>query len=102
MATYTEVKLANDSSTFNLICKDQRYNLLFILAILNSKLLSHFQIRRSQLAQRDDFPKLSLEETRSFPMRRIEFITPPKDLAGLVYKEKAFYERCLAKNDLSS
>ena len=101
MATYTEVKLANDSSTFNLICKDQRYNLLFILAILNSKLLSHFQIRRSQLAQRDDFPKLSLEETRSFPMRRIEFITPPKDRAGLVYKAKALYERCLAKNDLS-
>jgi len=100
MAAYANTAFANDSSTFNIISNDPSYDLFFILALLNSKLLSHFQIRRSQLAQRDDFPKLSLEEARRFPIRRIEFITAETDRKHLVEKSKSLYERCLLKNDL--
>jgi len=101
MAAYVNTAFANDSSTFNIIISnDPTYDLFFILALLNSKLLSHFQIRRSQLAQRDDFPKLSLEEARRFPIRRIEFTTAKTDRKHLVEKSKSLYERCLLKNDL--
>jgi hypothetical protein len=99
MAAYTNGKFANDSSTFNIISDDPRYSLFFVLAILNSNLLSHFQVTRSQLAQRDDFPKLSLEEARNFPIRRIAFTTTEKDRLHLFEKSKNLYERCLAKND---
>ena len=99
MATYTEATFANDSSTFNLILRDQQYHLLFLLAVLNSHLLSHFQIKRSQLAQRDDFPKLSLEEARSFPIRRIVFSTDKTERAHLLNKAQTLHERCVAKTD---
>ena len=99
MATYSEAKFANDSSTFNLILKDQEHSLLFVLAILNSRLLSYFQVKRSQLAQRDDFPKLSLEEARNFPIRGVKFTTEQKIRDQLVQKGKSLYDRCVAKND---
>jgi hypothetical protein len=86
MAAYTNGKFANHSSTFNIISDDPRYSLFFVLAILNSNLLSHFQVTRSQLAQRDDFPKLSLEEARNFPIRRIAFTTTEKDRLHFVRK----------------
>lgn len=99
MAAFAEDKFANDSSTFDIILRDERYNLFFVLAILNSTLFSHFQVKRSQLAQRDDFPKLSLEEARSFPIRKITFQTSPKERANLLEKTKSLYARCMAKND---
>jgi hypothetical protein len=100
MAAYANTTFANDSSTFNIISNDPSYDLFFILALLNSKLLSRFQIRRSQLAQRDDFPKLSLEGTRRFPIRRIAFSTGETDRKHLFEKSKALYEHCILKNDL--
>lgn len=99
MATYTDAKFANDSSTFNLLLQDRQYSLMFLLAIINSRLLSYFQIKRSQLAQRDDYPKLSLEEARNFPIRRITFTTEQKEHSRLVEKGKTLYDRCLVKND---
>ncbi len=99
MATFTEDKFANDSSTFDIILRDERYNLFFVLAILNSTLFSHFQVKRSQLAQRDDFPKLSLEEARTFPIRNITFQTSSKQRANLLEKSKSLYGRCMAKSD---
>jgi len=40
----------------------------YILGILNSRLISWYFLHRSNIAQRDDFPKIVLKETRSLPI----------------------------------
>jgi hypothetical protein len=50
-------------------------DLNFLLGCLNSGLISWYFLRRSNIAQRDDFPKIVLKETRSLPI-------PPVDLAN--------------------
>jgi hypothetical protein len=51
-------------------------NLSFLLGCLNSRLLSWFFLQKSNIAQRDDFPKIVLRETRSLPFPRINLRTP--------------------------
>lgn len=48
-------------------------NLSFILGILNSKLLSWYFLSKSNIGQRDDFPKIVLKETRLLPILAIDF-----------------------------
>jgi hypothetical protein len=48
-------------------------DLNFILGCLNSKLLSWFFLKRSNIAQRDDFPKIVLKEARNLPIYPINF-----------------------------
>ncbi len=40
----------------------------YLLGCLNSRLMSWYFLRRSNIAQRDDFPKIVLKETRSLPI----------------------------------
>jgi hypothetical protein len=40
----------------------------YLLGILNSRLMSWYFLRRSHIAQRDDFPKIVLKETRALPI----------------------------------
>ncbi|MFN3828340.1 MAG: Eco57I restriction-modification methylase domain-containing protein [Micavibrio sp.] len=40
----------------------------YILAMINSRLLSWYFLNISQIAQRDDFPKIVLKETRNLPV----------------------------------
>lgn len=47
-------------------------HLNFILGILNSKLLSWFFLHKSNVGQRDDFPKIVLRETRALPIFRLD------------------------------
>lgn len=42
--------------------------LSFLLGVLNSRLMSWYFLTRSQVAQRDDFPKIVLKETRGLPV----------------------------------
>jgi type I restriction-modification system DNA methylase subunit len=49
-------------------------DLNYLLGCLNSGLMSWYFLRRSNIAQRDDFPKIVLKETRNLPI-------PPVDLA---------------------
>jgi hypothetical protein len=48
----------------------------FLLGCLNSKLLSWYFLQRSNIAQRDDFPKIVLKETRSLPFPKIDLKKP--------------------------
>jgi len=48
-------------------------DLNYLLAVINSRLMSWYFLRRSNVAQRDDFPKIVLKETRSLPIRTINF-----------------------------
>ncbi|MGO8792168.1 MAG: Eco57I restriction-modification methylase domain-containing protein, partial [Terriglobia bacterium] len=51
-------------------------DLNYLLGCLNSKLLSWYFLKCSNIAQRDDFPKIVLKETRSLPIRPINFSDP--------------------------
>ena len=46
-------------------------DLNYLLGLLNSHLMSWYFLHRSNIAQRDDFPKIVLKETRSLPFRVI-------------------------------
>jgi hypothetical protein len=46
-------------------------NLDYLLGIINSRLMSWYFLHRSNVAQRDDFPKIVLKETRALPIRPI-------------------------------
>ncbi|PYK97239.1 MAG: hypothetical protein DME19_16965 [Verrucomicrobia bacterium] len=47
-------------------------DLNYFLGVINSRLMSWYFLRRSNVAQRDDFPKIVLKETRSLPIRPID------------------------------
>jgi len=51
-------------------------DLNYLLGCLNSGLMSWYFLRRSNIAQRDDFPKIVLKETRNLPIRPINFSDP--------------------------
>ena len=44
----------------------------FLLGCFNSRLLSWFFLQKSNIAQRDDFPKIVLKETRSLPFPKMD------------------------------
>jgi len=48
----------------------------FLLGCMNSRLLSWYFLRKSNIAQRDDFPKIVLKETRNLPIPPIDFSDP--------------------------
>ncbi len=56
----------------------------YLLGVINSHLLSWYFLRRSNIAQRDDFPKIVLKETRSLPVPHINF----SDLADKARHDK--------------
>jgi type I restriction-modification system DNA methylase subunit len=43
----------------------------YLLGVINSRLLSWYFLKRSNVAQRDDFPKIVLRESRCLPIRPI-------------------------------
>ncbi|HMD85755.1 MAG TPA: N-6 DNA methylase [Terriglobia bacterium] len=51
-------------------------DLNYLLGCLNSRLLSWYFLRRSNIAQRDDFPKIVLKETRDLPIRPVNLSDP--------------------------
>jgi adenine-specific DNA-methyltransferase len=58
----------------------------FLLGCLNSRLMSWYFLRRSNIAQRDDFPKIVLKETRSLPIPIVKGmkVKDAKELSSLV------------------
>ena len=66
------VKVADDfvtnKSMQSILAIHQGPDLNYLLGILNSRLMSWYFLRRSNIAQRDDFPKIILKETRSLPI----------------------------------
>jgi len=62
----------------------------YFLGILNSRLMSWYFLCRSNVGQRDDFPKIVLKETRSLPIRSVDF---------KVRREKAQHDRMVSLVD---
>ena len=83
-ASITAGHYAIDDSSYFGLQRVSEYDLAYILSILNSRLLSWFQVSGSAIALRDDYPKLTLAETRRLPIRHIAFTTPSDERARLV------------------
>ncbi|MET0465637.1 MAG: N-6 DNA methylase [Chitinophagaceae bacterium] len=59
-------------------------DLNFLLGVINSRLMSWYFLRRSNIAQRDDFPKIVLKETRLLPVPELT----PNDAADKVRHDR--------------
>jgi len=54
------------------IIANAEYSSNYLLAFINSRLMSWYFLNISQIAQRDDFPKIVLKETRQLPVYPID------------------------------
>jgi len=79
-ATKAEDDFVTNKSMQSILQLDGGPDLEFLLGCLNSRLMSWYFLRRSNVAQRDDFPKIVLKETRSLP---IPIVTSDKAKQGV-------------------
>ncbi|MCK4820386.1 N-6 DNA methylase, partial [bacterium] len=71
MATYCKDKLVFKKDMNPFIINNSAWNPLFVLGILNSKLISYLYINTSAIATKDDFRQTTLAELRSLPIPSI-------------------------------
>jgi adenine-specific DNA-methyltransferase len=72
IATYSEdIYLFNRSNIAIVTNENSTVSLKYILAILNSKLMSHYFMKNTAKSVRQLFPKLILEDLRKFPIKPI-------------------------------
>lgn len=67
-AVIAEEDFVTNKSMQSILQSDGGPDLSFLLGCLNSRLMSWYFLLRSNIAQRDDFPKIVLKETRSLPI----------------------------------
>src|SRR5262249_14580123 len=77
------VKVTEDfvtnKSMQSILMKPGPVHINYILGSLNSRLMSWYFLRRSNIAQRGDFPKIVLKETRSLPIVPINIVDNEAD-----------------------
>jgi type I restriction-modification system DNA methylase subunit len=76
MAAFTDKKLVFKKDVNPFILQNSEINHYFLLAILNSKLISYLYINTSSIATKDDFRQTTLAELRKLPIRTIDFKKP--------------------------
>jgi len=69
VSTYIEEVYLNNRSIINVLEKDKNFDLKYILSILNSKLMTFYHHNKSVKAQREIFPKITLNDLRKFPIK---------------------------------
>jgi len=72
IATYLEDIYLNNRSIINILQKKEEINLKYILGVLNSKLITFYHLNKSVKAQRNLFPKITLNDLRKFPIKEID------------------------------
>jgi type I restriction-modification system DNA methylase subunit len=75
-AVYVNDSFITNKSMQSILSLDSRTNIKYLLGLLNSKTLSWYFLTKSNIGQRDDFPKIVLKETRELPIRTIDFANP--------------------------
>ena len=73
MATLSERKLIVKKDLNPFIVTNNNFSPYYILALLNSSLLSYLYINTSSIATKDDFRQTTLAELRNIPIRNIDF-----------------------------
>jgi TaqI-like C-terminal specificity domain/Eco57I restriction-modification methylase len=80
------------------IVKAKNYNLLYVISVLNSRLLSYvYQLNTGESGRL--FAQVKLYDLRELPIRYIKFTTLPKERGYYSEKAKNLYEYCLSKDD---
>jgi hypothetical protein len=72
-AVFVDGKFVTNKSMQSLLLLDPDYSILYLLGLLNSRLLSWYFLAVHSVARRDDFPKIVLRQTRELPFRKIVF-----------------------------
>ena len=91
---WTDEELYNTQNQFNLLALSGT-NLKFILAILNSRLMS-FYLRQAFLdVALQRFQKILIKDAKTLPIRRINFTTPADERNLQLEKAKPLYQFCL-------
>ncbi|MFQ5902167.1 MAG: Eco57I restriction-modification methylase domain-containing protein, partial [Candidatus Binatia bacterium] len=99
MATLATKTFVNKKDIYNFKSASPTCRISFLLALVNSRLLSFTYLQQDVAATKDDFRQTTLDGLRALPVSRIDFNTPKRERIQLFEKGKALYERCLAKND---
>jgi len=97
VATYIDKIYLNNRSIINVLKKEKGPDLKYILSILNSKLITFYHWNKSVKAQRDLFPKVTLNDLRKFPIKIVSYPQANKMIAlvndMLELKEKETEEK---------
>lgn len=67
-------EFVTNKSMQSILQREDAPDLNYTLGLLNSRLMSWYFLRLSNIAQRDDFPKIVLKETRLLPIRPISLV----------------------------
>ncbi len=71
---------------------DTNVNLHYLLALLNSQLLSFIYLVKDVATTKDDFRQITLAGLRSLSIRRVAFTTPEEERAWLLGEARGLYE----------
>ena len=76
-AVLVEESFVTNKSMQSLLLADPQYDIRYLLALLNSRLMSWLFLAVHSVGRRDDFPKIVLKQTRELPFRAIDFKSKP-------------------------
>ena len=68
MVAYTDQRLVFKKDINPFVITDAKWNIFFVLGILNSRLISYLYINSSTIATKDDFRQTTLAELRRIPI----------------------------------
>lgn len=72
MAFYEDTGIVTNKDYNPFVITSKDFDILYILALLNSRLFSYRYIKKSSLALKDDFRQTTLSEIRKFGIKRID------------------------------
>lgn len=72
MATYTDKEFVCKKDIYIIKLNDDTISYKYVLALLNSKLLSFYKTKNSGSAKKDDFTQITLSDIRQLPIPKIE------------------------------
>ncbi len=70
-ATFVEETFLNNKSIINILQKSSLFDLKYLLAILNSSLISFYHVRRAVKGNRTLFPKVVINDVKNYPIPNI-------------------------------
>jgi hypothetical protein len=97
-AGWIDEELYNTQNQFNLLPR-KGTNLKFILAILNSRLMSYYHRKVFLDVALQRFQKVLIKDAKIFPIRRIAFTTPPDGLEQRLNEVMRLYGHCLSQGN---
>ena len=101
LAGWTDEELYNTQNQFNLLSRPGT-NLKFVIAVLNSKIVSYYHRRAFLDVALQRFQKILIKDAKTFPFPRIDFTTPAAKRAKQLAKAKSAYEKSFADGDAAN